>query len=54
MSPIQVNVVSTASTKLTPMAAMPTSEPWRGRRLPKNRMATNEAAMMAGINQTLS
>ena len=45
--------VQRASTREAPTAAMPSSEPPRGMRLPKNRMAKKLAAGMAGMIQTL-
>ena len=42
----------TANKKQTPTAAMPISEPLRGMRLPKKRIATNDAAISAGMRNT--
>ena len=39
----------TTSTNDAPTATMPTSEPWRGMRLPNSRITTNESAGISGI-----
>src|SRR5581483_7373945 len=49
---IQLPAARSAMTKHAPTATMPISDPFFGRRLPKNRMATNDIAMMNGISHT--
>src|SRR3974377_57758 len=44
----------TDSTNDAPTAAMPTSDPLRGRRLPNNKMTANDSAGMSGTSHALS
>src|SRR5713101_4048959 len=51
---IQATAVRIDNTKEAPTAAIPSSEPFRGNRLPRRRMMTNEAVGMAGMTHALS
>ena len=51
---IQRTTAPHASTKDAPTDTTPTSEPWRGMRLPNSRITTNESAGISGTSHAWS